>query len=384
MNRNLELLPAYAYRDALADRTTSNVLDVARIAADDRRARRAFIPRNERPVSNVSKERAEDGSVEATPLPPPKRVVATHHKTGTALMHDVFNALLSQSSSTEATTGKRHDKYGAFIDLRDMEDHPEAFPKDAFANARTNAGVVLDYHLGKVVPEFFLHPSEGSSAKSVSSRASDARTRDDLLGLPFALTSVEDAEGETKNEPYRMVHVVRDPVEVLISGYLYHRRLPANEGWLFEPARGANGKSHAELLRTAEKSPKRAMEAELQMADDELRMLVLAYRQVDRDPNALNVKLESFFYDFDGTVEKVLRFLRFDEEDIPEMVETAKTFDTRRWSEEERSVNEHFTGGEDREPYKRAIAADPFLNKTTSYMRYAMEYGNRWPEFDPD
>ena len=59
--------------------------------------------------------------------------------------------------------------------------------------------------------------------------------------------------------------------------------------------------------------------AEIGMADDELRMLTLAYRDVERDPNALNVKLEDFFHRFDDTVRRVLRFLQFPEEHIPAM-----------------------------------------------------------------
>ena len=59
--------------------------------------------------------------------------------------------------------------------------------------------------------------------------------------------------------------------------------------------------------------------AEIGMADDELRMLALAHRDVERDPNALNVKLEDFFHHFDDTVRRVLRFLQFPEEHIPAM-----------------------------------------------------------------
>ena len=114
---------------------------------------------------------------------------------------------------------------------------------------------------------------------------------------------------------YRMVHVVRDPVEVLISGYLYHRRLPLDERWLFRPAPELGGRSYADHLENA--APSRAMMAEMGTADDELRMLVLAYRDVERDPRAMNVQLENFFGDFDGTVRRVLRFLLFDEADIP-------------------------------------------------------------------
>ena len=358
----------YAYRAALADRTSSNVLDVARLAAEDRRA---FV-RGETAAfattfpfgSGVSgfaaerKERSERSDESAASRV--VRVVATHHKTGTALMHDVFSAIARHQ------LGKRNNRYGAFADVRAMEDHPDAFSARARGTHARRAGVVLDYHLGKAVPDFVVD-DEIATRVGVSPDA----------GLPFALTAGR-ADGR---DAYRMVHVVRDPVEVLISGYLYHRRLPKDEQWLFRPAPGdVSGRSHAESLRSA--SPTQAMRAELRAADDELRMLVLAYRHVERDPDAINVKLESFFEDFDGAVAETLRFLRFDEEDIPGCVALARAFDTKRWSEEERSRNEHFTQREDRGAFRDAVFADPFLNKTTAYARYALEYADEWPEFD--
>ena len=49
------------------------------------------------------------------------------------------------------------------------------------------------------------------------------------------------------------------------------------------------------------------------VADDELRMLALAHRDVERDAHAVNVQVEKFFDDFDGTVGAMLRFLEFPE-----------------------------------------------------------------------
>ena len=366
----------YAYRAALADRTSSNVLDVARLAAEDRRA---FV-RGETaafattfPFGSLSagfaaerKERSERSDESAASRV--VRVVATHHKTGTALMHDVFSAIARHQS-------RKRNQYGAFADVRAMEDHPDAFSARARGTHARRAGVVLDYHLGKPVPDFVFTVDD--EITKLRAGPTGRRSFSPDAGLPFALTAGR-ADGR---DAYRMVHVVRDPVEVLISGYLYHRRLPKDEQWLFRPAPGdVSGRSHAESLRSA--SPTQAMRAELRAADDELRMLVLAYRHVERDPDAINVKLESFFEDFDGAVAKTLRFLRFDEEDIPGCVALARAFDTKRWSEEERSRNEHFTQREDRGAFRDAVFADPFLNKTTAYARYALEYAEEWPEFD--
>jgi hypothetical protein len=63
-------------------------------------------------------------------------------------MHDIFSAM--------DRTSALKSKYGAFVDLRDMEDHPEAFSelRDKSAERLADAGVALDYHLGKAVPAF--------------------------------------------------------------------------------------------------------------------------------------------------------------------------------------------------------------------------------------
>ena len=108
----------------------------------------------------------------------------------------------------------------------------------------------------------------------------------------------------------------------------------------------------------------------------------MAYRDVERDPRGMNVKLESFFEDFDGTMGAVLRFLEFEEGDVGEMVKLAGEFDVGRWSQEELAANEHFTQKEDRMPYAEAIRRDPFLNATVSYMRYAMGYVDEFPIFE--
>ena len=364
-------LPMYAYRDAMADRTSSNVRDIARRAAEDRRDRRVV---------------AATPSLEPSRWTGPEhltRVVATHHKTGTALMRDVFSHIASDPRWAA--------KYGPFADVRWMEDHPERSGVDESRAAVAAARIVLDYHLGKQLPEFMLAPGpgrgDGRNGRGDGDDDDDdsdgddgvkGTSKDGVSSVPRECASLVSTLGE-----YRAVHVVRDPTQVLISGYLYHRRLPGDESWLFEPSPELGGGTYAERLASADQlGPTNAMLAEIAMADDELRALALAYRDVERDPRGMNVKLESFFEDFDGTIGAVLRFLEFEEGDVGEMVKLAGEFDVGRWSQEELAANEHFTQKEDRMPYAEAIRRDPFLNATVSYMRYAMGYVHEFPTFE--
>ena len=373
-------LPMYAYRDAMADRTSSNVRDIARRAAEDRRDRRVV---------------AATPSLEPSRWTGPEhltRVVATHHKTGTALMRDVFSHIASDPRWAA--------KYGPFADVRWMEDHPERSGVDESRAAVAAARIVLDYHLGKQLPEFMLArgPGRGDGRNGRGDGGGDdddsdgddggggsgsgdgvkGTSKDGVSSVPRECASLVSTLGE-----YRAVHVVRDPTQVLISGYLYHRRLPGDESWLFEPSPELGGGTYAERLASADQlGPTNAMLAEIAMADDELRALALAYRDVERDPRGMNVKLESFFEDFDGTMGAVLRFLEFEEGDVGEMVKLAGEFDVGRWSQEELAANEHFAQKEDRMPYAEAIRRDPFLNATVSYMRYAMGYVHEFPTFE--
>ena len=373
-------LPMYAYRDAMADRTSSNVRDIARRAAEDRR---------DHPSTHAATRRTPEPEPE--PALAPTRVVATHHKTGTALMRDVFSHIASDPRWAA--------KYGPFADVRAMEDHPERSGVDESRAAVTVAKIVFDYHLGKPLPEFMLARAEGDGRPDGRGDGGDGggddggsgggddggsgggvkgTSKDGVSSVPRECASLVSTLGD-----YRAVHVVRDPTQLLISGYLYHRRLPGDERWLFEPSPELNGGTYAERLASADElGPTDAMLAEISFADDELRALALAYRDVERDPRSMNVKLESFFEDFDGTMGKVLRFLEFEEGDVGEMVKLAGEFDVGRWSQEELAANEHFTQKEDRRPYVEAIRQDPFLNATVSYMRYAMGYVDEFPTFE--
>ena len=61
-------------------------------------------------------------------------------------MHDIFDAIARKYSK----------KYGPFVDVRAMEDHPEKVTDTVRRDAAKLEGVALDYHLGKALPEFLF------------------------------------------------------------------------------------------------------------------------------------------------------------------------------------------------------------------------------------
>lgn len=265
-----------------------------------------------------------------------KRVVATHHKTGTALMHDVFETIAKNSSFS-------------FFDVRAAEDTPGAVADEAkFAAAFARADVLIDYHLGKPLPAYVTKDWRTRACESVIS----------LL--------------EREDKDYRLVHVVRDPADVLISGAVYHARRIRDEKWLNVPIPELKGQSYADFLKTS--TPEQALLAEISFADDELRMLVLSYAECAADTRCLNVRFESLSANFTTTLARVLTHLEFSPRDIAAMVTVARVHDMNTWSTDELVSNEHYTKAENRSAYYAAARSNPFLNDTLVHLRRALRY----------
>ena len=153
---------------------------------------------------------------------------------------------------------------------------------------------------------------------------------------------------------------------------------PEDESWLREIRVGdelfnsTSSSSYVQSIRRL-KNPVDALAAELKIADDELRMLGLAAQDCEIDIRAMNVRLESFFDELDD----ILRFLEFPEEDIEEMVRVANLHNAKTWEKNETEHHVRFTSeNPDRHKYIEAMYEEGFVNKTVSYLRYALGYTN--------
>lgn len=121
--------------------------------------------------------------------------------------------------------------------------------------------------------------------------------------------------------PYKMVHVVRDPLELVISGYWYHAHsydvqlvhsgpkyltgLSVEDGLVFE--------AKAQIVSTLQ----------------EITSVVVASI---RDEQVLTLGLEDFENDFDGTTSRMFRFFYGDDDQLVEkLVVAARKADNSRW-----------------------------------------------------
>lgn len=262
------------------------------------------------------------------------RVVGTHHKTGTSLSADVFR------------TVSREFAY-EFFDLRHAEDSPNASARASLESFRT-ADIVLDYHFGKTLPRYLAMDPTTRSWRS--------------------LTTVGGASD------YRVAHVVRDPLATLISGLVYHMRHPADEKWLSDARDELRGQTYAEFL--AQASPVDRVRAELVVADEELRALVLTFADCERDRRCINARLEDFDSDFKSTLRRVLRHLQFPRAEVTAMVDLAASLhDTKLWSATEVETNVHLTrNSAERKALFDAALREPDVRRVIWKLRRAMNY----------
>ena len=262
------------------------------------------------------------------------RVVGTHHKTGTSLSADVFR------------TASREFAY-EFFDVRHAEDSPNASARASLESFRT-ADIVLDYHFGKTLPRYLTTDPTTRSWRS--------------------LTTVAGASD------YRVAHVVRDPLATLISGLVYHMRHPADEKWLSDARDELRGQTYAEFL--AQASPIDRVRAELVVADEELRALVLTYADCERDRRCINARLEDFDSDFKSTLRRVLRHLQFPRAEVTAMVDLAASLhDTKLWSATEVETNVHLTrNSAEREALFDAALRERDVRRVIAKLQRAMNY----------
>lgn len=98
--------------------------------------------------------------------------------------------------------------------------------------------------------------------------------------------------------PNRFVHAIRDPLEVVLSGYSYH--LKTTERWALRSDKRYNGSSYREHLNSL--SLEDGLRAEVKHAmRDALKTMPRLANRTGGKPCTLTVRLEDFERDWDGT-----------------------------------------------------------------------------------
>jgi hypothetical protein len=118
------------------------------------------------------------------------------------------------------------------------------------------------------------------------------------------------------------------------------------------------------------------IKAEAESAMWEINMYATAYTIAAEDPHAMNIRLESFSTDFNGTATRMLAFTGLDVGAHPAFLPLASKWDISRWKAKWRD-SEHLTAtykNVDRHSLRSVFVTDPELNGTFTNLRRLMGY----------
>jgi hypothetical protein len=162
--------------------------------------------------------------------------------------------------------------------------------------------------------------------------------------------------------PHRGVRLIRDPRDVWLSGYLYHRhcrerwcineqfdltppirfpRIPysqqhRSEEWKRAYIAGLGGMSYQKNLLARDQNAGRFFEME-RYAD----WTISEMASWKPDPDTIDIKLEDFMADFDGTLALILRHFGVEDADIPSALAAAASEDIGRMTDTQLATNPH-------------------------------------------
>lgn len=105
----------------------------------------------------------------------------------------------------------------------------------------------------------------------------------------------------------RGAHVVRDPRDLVVSGYEYH--LVTEEAWALAPDEAYGGRSYQEHLRSLDERRGLAAEIDWLLAATAVEMQRWDYRQ----PDVLELRYEDVLADEQGSFEQLFRWYGFDD-----------------------------------------------------------------------
>lgn len=163
--------------------------------------------------------------------------------------------------------------------------------------------------------------------------------------------------------PFRAIRVVRDPRDIWVSGYLYHRHCREEwctntnfdasapityprvdysfehcpESWKAAYLARLGGKSYQDNLLELDQAAGLAFELAgyTGCTLDAMRGWTLA------TPDLLQVQLEDVMYDFDGALGAIFKHVGFDKGECAQAVELARLHDVARMSDEAIAGNRH-------------------------------------------
>jgi len=124
--------------------------------------------------------------------------------------------------------------------------------------------------------------------------------------------------------PYRGAHLIRDPRDIVVSGYFYH--LWTEEKWAHVSKQEFGGKSYLEYLNSLSKEEGLLVEM-MRFANYDLRHMVAWDYQ---DPNFIEIRYENLIADEIGEFRRLFRHFGFSQVAIETSLRLARVFSFER------------------------------------------------------
>jgi len=153
--------------------------------------------------------------------------------------------------------------------------------------------------------------------------------------------AIQDLDADCGVTTWHAVHLMRDPWEVVLSGYHYH-------GHNFDPipylnGSGPRGNGHPSPNDYSHMSENEGLlyEATLQLQST-LADMVQTFKRSRKDKRILNLRMEDFETDFNGTLQKLYGHLVHSEEAlIQTMIDSSQSLNTQTWSPKQIAPHGH-------------------------------------------
>lgn len=291
--------------------------------------------------------------------PPLSGLVTTHHKTGTTL----FASMLQEICSTTK------------VDFQWVPDEVTIGNSTFGTSIRYLAHDNADKRI-----LFSMHGLKETCSGEYKCDRFNASCR-------LSACSLTDGGGET----YGVAHVVRHPMETLISAYLYHRERGSElvkhgaEQWLLEdkshlfPAPMRNrfkGVPYYQVLENMTMAE--GLRAEFFVNGAQLFQAARNYRDLKSRSGVLNIRFEDLQDDFRGTVKKVFEVIHLpDTVPINKLLKIATVHDIHNMPKDlfAKEAAPHMTAGKfDKSVPRKVISDDKELSNVLQHLAREMGY----------
>ncbi|GMH45629.1 hypothetical protein BSKO_13586 [Bryopsis sp. KO-2023] len=309
--------------------------------------------------ASMSKEEGEGVNVGKNPSAL-MGLVTTHHKTGTQLFSIVLADICSR-------VGVDFQMVGGMVPLGNL-----AFDRVVGYSAAANSD-------GRIAMS--MHGFKETCAAEEECDRFDAECRISTCKLL-----------DNGDQSYGIVHVVRNPLEMLISAYLYHREMGSAlieqgfELWLLkdkshllpEDMRARfKGVPYHEILQ--ELSVREGLRAEYLVNGGQIFRAARNYRDLKNRSGAMNIRFEDVQNDYEATMKRVFEKINLSEQNVPieNLLEVAGKYDTQSMPQKMKwkRAGMHMTEGKfDKAALRKAISEDQELRNAVNSLAKEMGY----------